>query len=84
MDLSNLDLAALAQELERALPAHRREGFVVGKTAMRDEVVRVHGCSQAEAERLIDTLAARGLVTFSGDPSEPGGHGFWQAAPRSR
>jgi hypothetical protein len=38
------------------------EGDVVGRTRLRDEVSRQLGCSELEAERLVDTMVGRGFL----------------------
>ncbi len=79
VDPESVDLAALAGKLEEAVPARLRAGYVVGKTALRDETVRALGCSQTKAENLVDTMVARGFLRFSGDPAAAGGAGTWYA-----
>jgi hypothetical protein len=65
------DLESVAHELKRRLP-EPLVGYVVGKTAMRDAVTDMLGCSQLEAEQLVDMLEARRFARFSGDPKRLG------------
>ncbi|CAN5652458.1 hypothetical protein BH09MYX1_BH09MYX1_27500 [soil metagenome] len=71
--MTEIDLAELAGVLQK-LPASAREGRLVGKTALRDEVARHLRCSQAEAERLVDMMEGRGIVSLSHDA---GGLEIW-------
>ena len=67
--LDDIDLARLARDLSEALGQHPPEGYLRGKTTMRDAVMRRLGCSSLEAEELVDTMELRGFVRFSGDPA---------------
>lgn len=60
-DPESIDLAALAAHLERTVGT-ATAGAVVGRTRLRDEVVRHLGCSQLEGERLVDTMVGRGFL----------------------
>jgi hypothetical protein len=60
-DPESVDLAVLARWLREAYGSSV-EGAVVGRTILRDEVVRRLGCSQLEGEQLVDTMIARGIV----------------------
>lgn len=72
LDPETVDLAAVARALDAAVPAPQREGVVVGRTALRDATARHLGCSDAMAERLVDTMVARGFLTFEA-PAGPAG-----------
>jgi hypothetical protein len=65
----DLDLAELARDLQRALGHRGAEGYLRGKSLMRDLLVEEHRFSQLEAEELVDTLELRGFLHFLGDPS---------------
>jgi len=65
----DLDLAELARDLQRALRNRGAEGYLRGKSLMRDLLVEEHRFSQLEAEELVDTLELRGFLHFLGDPS---------------
>jgi hypothetical protein len=61
LDPEQVDLAALAQHL-RACLGSGVAGAVIGRTQLRDAVFDHLGCSQLEAEQLVDTLVLRGLL----------------------
>jgi hypothetical protein len=61
LDPESVDLAKVVELLHRSLGASVA-GAVVGRTLMRDVVVRHFDCSELEAERLVDTLVARKFV----------------------
>lgn len=60
-DPESIDLAELVSELRESC-GHCIEDVVVGRTLLRDQVVRRLNCSMLEAEQLVDTLIARGFV----------------------
>jgi hypothetical protein len=60
-DPESVDLAVVARWL-RDVYGSSVEGSVVGRTMLRDEVVRRLGCSQLEGEQLVDTMIARAIV----------------------
>jgi hypothetical protein len=66
-DPESVDLAVLARWLREAYGSSV-EGSVVGRTMLRDEVVRRLGCSQLEGEQLVDTMIARGFVVERDTP----------------
>ena len=45
-------------------------GYVEGKGALRAAVVELLGCSELEAEQLVDTMETRGFIRYQGDPRE--------------
>lgn len=65
-DPESIDLAVLARHLRTALGSSV-PGAVVGRTALRDEVVRRLDCSQLEAELLIDTMVGRAFLVLERD-----------------
>ena len=65
-----VDLACIAGELNRVYAGAPPSGYLLGRTAMRDAVVRFLECSQLQAEEIIDTMIARGLLVYQGSPSE--------------
>lgn len=77
LDPETVDLAAVARALDAAVPAPRREGAVVGRTALRDATARHLGCSDALAERIVDTMVARGFLVFEQPPGAPGVPARW-------
>ena len=60
-DPESVDLEELARKL-RERCGHSIEDVVVGRTLLRDEVVRSLDCSMLEAEQLVDTMIDRGFV----------------------
>lgn len=60
-DPESVDLRELVRALLRVSELSA-VGAVVGRTHLRDEVARHLGCSMLEAERLVDTMVARGFV----------------------
>lgn len=61
LEPEQVDLAELVVALSCALGATVL-GAVIGRTRLRDEVVRQLGCSQVEGEDLVDTMIERGLI----------------------
>lgn len=72
----DVDLGRLKAAFARRVSASAREGFVVGRTNLRDCAISELDCGAAMAEQLIDTMVVRGLIRYS-EPAEPGGHGMW-------
>jgi potassium-dependent mechanosensitive channel len=60
-DPEAVDLANLASMLKEAA-GRSVVGAVVGRTRLRDEVVRHLQCSQLEGEQIVDTMVARGFL----------------------
>ena len=56
----NVDLGLLKASFARRVPAAQREGFVLGRTNLRDFVVRELDCSEAMAEDIIETMVGAG------------------------
>ncbi|MBE2249557.1 MAG: hypothetical protein IAE78_08400 [Myxococcus sp.] len=79
IDPEQVDLGQLKATLGRLVPATAREGFVVGRTNLRDCAARELKCSLAMAEQLIDTMVARGFLRFE-EPAAPGEFGLWRVA----
>lgn len=74
-----IDLADVAGTVQRGLLGSSPVmGFAEGKTVLRDQVVELLGCSELEAEELVDTMVARGFFRFSGDPGSPVDDGIWR------
>jgi hypothetical protein len=68
LDPESIDLLALAKDLASTFEGGT-EGYVVGRTRLRDAVVQRLKCSELQAEELVDTLILRGLIEFDGDPT---------------
>lgn len=84
MQPEEVDLATLAEMLDRALEGRSAEGFVRGRTVLRDATTAHLACSELEAEELIDTMIGRGFLRFSGDPATPAGGGVWRIQPAAQ
>jgi hypothetical protein len=66
----DIDLEALAEELREKLRHYPPQGYLRGKSLMRDVLVQEHRFSQLEAEELVDTMEMRGYLHYLGDPTE--------------
>jgi hypothetical protein len=75
-----LDLARLARALATRARSQPRD-YLPGKTWMRTVLAELLECSLVEAEELVDTLEARRLVRFSGDPEKIDPAGGWTFHP---
>ncbi len=70
MDLSRLDLSDVAERIRRHIPPTEPPvGYLRGRSYFRDVLVHELGCSEADAEALVDTLEMNGYLVFEGDPS---------------
>lgn len=65
IDVEEIDLASLTRRLLTAVGSPV-EGYVVGRTVLRDAVAELLGCSLLEAENLVETLISRGWVVPRG------------------
>jgi hypothetical protein len=82
VDPEAVDLLEVTRRMAGALGIQVRGGLLEGKTRLRDWVVGDLDCSQSEAERIVDTLEARGFIRFfvpeaTGKPSDAA-EGIWQ------
>ena len=66
----DIDLAQLAEDLERTFGNHPPTGYLPGRTAFRDALVAKLGCSQLEAELLVETMISGGFLRYMGTPTE--------------
>jgi hypothetical protein len=62
--VEDVDLHALAAAIRHRLGEHLEANYLRGKTILRDAVVERLGCSDVEAEQVVDTLEMNGLVRF--------------------
>ena len=68
--IDDVDLAELAERIRRHIPPNEPPvGYLRGRSYFRDVVVHELGCSELEAEELVDTLEMNGYLRFEGDPS---------------
>lgn len=77
----SIDLAELSFELGQHFDERAPVGYLEGRTILRDLVVDDLGCSELEAEELVDTMIARGFFRFSGDPGSAADVGTWELSP---
>jgi hypothetical protein len=68
MNQEDIDLVELTRDLETQFEHAPPEGLVAGRTEIRDAVLRRLGCSQLEAEELVDTLVLRGVLQLRESP----------------
>ena len=79
----SIDLLALCQRLRRHdATLARIEGYLEGKTLLRDRLVALLSCSELEAERLTDTLEARGFLRFRASGRQGTSPGYWELSDR--
>jgi hypothetical protein len=60
----SVDLARLTAAFARRVPEPAREGFVVGRTNLRDCVISETSCSEVMAEQLVETMVTRGFIRY--------------------
>lgn len=63
----DIDLEDLRQQLSARFLGAAPAGYVRGKGDLRAAVVAILNCSAVEAEQLVDTMEARGLIRYDGD-----------------
>ena len=82
----SVDLARVAAELKSAFQSGPPAGYLLGRTAMRDAVVRFLACSQLQAEEVIDTMISRGFLQYEGRPAQDIDdlRSWWLADPLDR
>lgn len=76
--VEGVDLKRLAMFLSRSLDGGSALGVVVGLTLLRDLVAGHLACSLLEAERIMDTMVARGFVVRTEGAGEPS---MWSLQP---
>jgi hypothetical protein len=69
LSIEEVDLAELTEALRQRFSGAAPAGYLDGRTALRDAVVDQLGCSELEAEDIVDTLVAQGFARYEGDPS---------------
>jgi competence protein ComEC len=68
--IEDIDLLDLAERIKRHIPPNDPPvGYLRGRSYFRDVVSHELGCSELEAEELVDTLEMHGYLRFTGDPS---------------
>jgi hypothetical protein len=83
LNLEETDLGGIASDLRRSFADRPPTGYLLGKTAFRDAIVKKLDCSALEAEQVVDTMIARGFLRYQGSPSEAiDGRQPWAIDPR--
>ena len=72
--VDDVDLGELTAALLRCFGETLVEGYLDGRTILRDAVATQLGCSVLEAEELVDTLESRGFLRFPQLPDETHSH----------
>ncbi len=68
--IEDVDLMDVAERLRRHIPEGEPPvGYLRGRSYFRDVLAHELGCSELEAEELVDTLEMNGYLKFEGDPS---------------
>ncbi len=68
--IEDVDLMEVAERLRRHIPEGEPPvGYLRGRSYFRDVLAHELGCSELEAEELVDTLEMNGYLKFVGDPS---------------
>ena len=71
MRMEDVDLREVARIIQRHIPVGDPPvGYLRGRSYFRDVLTHELGCSEMEAEQLVDTLEMNGYLHFEGDPSE--------------
>lgn len=78
LDPEEVDLAELAYALRSAFPFEPPEGFLEGRTVLRDAVRDRLDCSELEAEEVVDTMVSQGFLRFTGNSRGAFEGGFWR------
>jgi hypothetical protein len=62
--VEDIDLSQLAGAVRRRYGRHLYASYLRGKTLIRDAILEQLGCSEYEAEELVETLEMMGYVRF--------------------
>ncbi len=69
--MERIDLEEVARLIQRHIPPGEPPvDYLRGRSYFRDVVVHELGCSELEAEELVDTLEMNGFLHFEGNPAE--------------
>lgn len=74
-DIESIDLATLAADLSETFGGASPEGYLFGRTALRDAIAAHLGCSDTTAENIVETMIGRGFLRFDGDPTQAASEG---------
>ena len=66
----DVDLEDLAERLEQLFGEAPPLGYLLGRTAIRDAVSAYLGCSDLQAEEIVDTMVGRGFLKYEGPTIE--------------
>jgi hypothetical protein len=66
----------VTRALARTFAKEPPTGFIVGRSAVRNAVMHLLGCSQLEGEEIVDTLILRGRLMFVRRPDDIGAWTF--------
>jgi hypothetical protein len=69
--IDEIDLSEILERLRRLFHEQGPNGYLDGKTSLRNALEQELGCSELAAETLVDTLESRGVIHFLGDPADP-------------
>jgi hypothetical protein len=82
IDPEAVDLLEVMRRIAGAFGVQLQGGLLEGKTRLRDWVVSDLDCSQSEAERVVDTLEARGFIRLvalaAGRAPPDAAEGVWE------
>ena len=79
LSIEEVDLPSLAQALRRRFGESLVAGYLDGKTILRDAVAAQIGCSDYQAEQLVETLELNGFIRFPcfSDETHPSEGSVW-------
>ena len=80
LSVEQIDLVALADALRGQLGPAIVASYLRGKTVLRDTIVQLYGCSDLEAEDLVETLELQGFVRYPHleDDTHPQSRNLWE------
>jgi competence protein ComEC len=86
VSIDDLDLGDVTERLRRHIPEGEPPvGYLRGRSYFRDVLSHELGCSELEAEELVDTLEMNGFLRFEGDPSiRSRAESRWEIDPEGR
>jgi hypothetical protein len=64
LSVEEIDLAQLTDALRRTFGRHLVASYLRGKTLLRDTIEQHLGCSDFQAEELVETLELQGYIAF--------------------
>jgi hypothetical protein len=79
LSAEEIDLATLAEALRARVGSELQASYLRGKTILRDTLQLHLGCSDRQAEELIETLELQGFIRFPllADETHPSGRRWW-------